>query len=252
MSSFTLEHARGLAENTFRFRPDKFETPDQQRWCGEADRPLLGNEKRLLDALRAGEQRYLECKAEIESIRQLRKSDAELPQRCAAITEDLQKATDALSRLDKVSREELNLIALQHDACFDEMYERLESVLSWLGEGADGFFPESNKSQGRKPGVSNGGVQRVPLQEFAKEIRNFLLHPDIGVKFSFEALTREDLDPIVREPISAAARLLYNATRILDHRVGIADVEAVMRAVNRYPDFREELLGDPAIDALTG
>src|SRR5437588_691652 len=104
MSSFTLEHACQLAENAFRFRPDKFESPDQQKRLGAADRPLAGKEQKLLEALRAGEQRYQECKAEIEAIRKLRKSDAELPQQCDAIADTLREIAKTLSRLDEVSR----------------------------------------------------------------------------------------------------------------------------------------------------
>ena len=52
-------------------------------------------------------------------------------------------------------------------------------------------------------------------------------------------------------PISASTRLLYDVTRVLDDRIELSDVAAIMRAVNRNPGFRTELLGDPAVDAIT-
>jgi hypothetical protein len=252
MSSFTREHAHRLAKNTFRYRPDKFGSPDHQKQCGKADQPLVGKEEKLLEALRAGEQRYFECKAEIETIRKLRKSDAELPQRCVAVANRLREIAEALSGFDGIAREEMNLIAVCQGSSFEEMSERLNDLLYWVAEGADeDFFPLVQKTAGAKLGMSKRGLFRVPFEEFAKELRGFLLRPDVGVKFGFESVTRDDLDPIICEPVSAAARLLYGATRILDDRVEVADVRAVMRAIKRKPEFRNELLGDPSVDAVT-
>jgi hypothetical protein len=252
MSSFTLQHARRLADNAFRYRPDKFRSPDQQKRCGEANRLLVGKEKELLEALRAGERRYLACNTEIKTIRKLRKSDVELPQKCAAMANSLQEVADALSGFDNIGREEMNLIAVSQGSSFEEMSERLNDLLYWVAEGADeNFFPPVQKTAGAKLGVGKGGLLRVPFEEFAKELRSFLLRPDVGVKFSFESIPRDDLDPTIYEPVSAAARLFYDAMRILDNGVKLGDVQAVIRAVKRKPEFRTDLLGDSAVDAHT-
>jgi hypothetical protein len=253
MSFFTLEHARLIADNAFRFRPDKFESPDQQKRLGEADRPLVGKEQKLLEALRAGEQRYRECKSEITAIGKLRKSDAELSRQCDGIADTLREIAEKLSRLDEVSREEMNAIALYQGSSFEDMSQRLDDLLDWFAKGADEAFPSPpvQKTAGAKLGMGKGGVFRVPLEEFAKELRNFLVQPDVGVKFSFEEVKREDLDPPINEPVSVAARLLYDAARILNDSVKIGDVRTVMGAVRRNPDFRGEFLGDPAVDDHT-
>jgi hypothetical protein len=252
VTEFTDKDARRFAANAFRFRADKFSSADEQIKLGQAHRPLVGKEKELLKALMSARRRYIACKDEIKTIRQLRKSDAELSEQCAAIAERLQQITDTLSGLDEISREELNLIALGQGSSFEEMCERLEDLLCWATEGADEeFFPPIQKTAGSKLGIGKGGVPRVPFEEFAKELRNFLLRPDIGMEFSFEDARRDNRDRTIHEPVSAAARLLYDATRTLDDRVKVTDVGAVMRAAKRKPEFRNELLGDPAVDALT-
>jgi hypothetical protein len=260
MSAFTLDHVRQLADNAFRFRPDKFKSADQQKRCGKALRQLVGKEDKLLEALRAGEQRYKECQAEISFIRELRRSDAALPQWCANLAETLGRIVDSLESLDQVSRHELDSVGRTQGSSFEQIRESLERARAWAEEGAKevdlnqqetpGPTKPQKTTRGRKPGVGKANVQRVPLEEFAKEIRTFWLH-ETSFKFSFEAITREDLDPVVREPVSAAARLLYYATRMLDPRVEVGHIEALMRAVNREPDFRTELLDDPIVTALT-
>jgi len=147
MSVFTIDLARQFVDNAFRSRPKQFRSADEQKRSGKAHRPLLGKDKELLEALRAGEQRYRECKAEIEVIRLLRKSDAELPRQCTATANSLQEITEALSRLDRISREELNSIALYQGSSFDEMYERLEKVLCCINEGTESFFLIARKRQ---------------------------------------------------------------------------------------------------------
>jgi hypothetical protein len=251
MTSFTLDHALRIAGNTFRFRPDRFGSADQQKRCGEADRPLVGKEQELLEALRADEQRYEQCKAEIRVIRKLRRSDADLPEWCANVADDLETIVESLASLDGISQDELDSIARKQGHSLEEIRGYLEKALSWAEDGAEELFPKPQKTRGRKPGVGKGNVQLVPLEEFAKEIRSFWLR-ETGFKFSFEATTRYDLDPIIREPTSAATRLLYDACRILDDRVDVIHIEALIRVINKNPEFRKELLGDPAVDALTG
>jgi hypothetical protein len=243
MSAFTIEHARQFADNAFRFRPDKFGTADKQKRSGEAHRPLVGKEEALLGALLAGEQRYEWCKEEISAIRKLRRSDAQVLHWCTNTAKELRKILESLDSLDPLSLDELDRISET------QVRQDFEKTLSWAQEGAEELFPKAPKGAGRKPGVGKRNVELVPLEEFAKEIRIFL--QEAGLSFSFDAITRHDLDPVAREPISVAARLLYDATRVLDARIELCNVEAIMRAVKRNPRFRTELLGDPAVDAIT-
>ena len=76
------------------------------------------------------------------------------------------------------------------------MHACINKVQQWFDAG--GRAPEiavsaGEKAAGRKPGVSNAGVIRLPLEEFAKEVRNFLISPDVRIGFKFEAITRHDL-----------------------------------------------------------
>ncbi|MBR0940243.1 hypothetical protein [Bradyrhizobium liaoningense] len=248
MTLFARHHAHALADDTFRFRIT-FDSADEQKRCGKAVQPLVGKEDALLKALRAGEQRYVECKTELQAIQKLRRADTDLPARCAKMGEKLKEVVQVLSVLDDVSRQELDSMAHLHGSSVQEMSGHLEKLLSCLDAGSEELFSKRQKTAGRKRGVGKGGVQRVPLEEFAKELRNFLLKE--GVPFTFEAATRDDRQPVDHVPVSAAARLLYRAARVLDRRVELSDIEAVIMAVNKKPEFREELLGDAMVDALT-
>ena len=251
MSVFTPANTQELAAIAFRFRIDKFSSPGEQAEAGEAHQPLVGKEDELLKALRAGEQRYSECRQELEAIRRLRKSDKELPDACADMARGLHSVKDDLTELDDFSRGQLDSIAQYKNSSIEEMHAYLEKLIEWLTKGAELHFPPQPKMPGRKPGVSNSGVLRLPLEEFAKEIMNFLASPEIQIAFSFEAIPRHDLENHPRELISAAARLLYEAARFLDPDVKVADIDGVMREVKDNPEFREELLGDKTVDALT-
>lgn len=248
MSVFTYQRAHALANETFRFSL-KFDSADEQKRCGMADRLLLGKEDALLKALRAGEQRYADCKTELQAIIKLRSADTKLPAQCATMSQKLREVLLALSALDEVSREELDSIARCRGSSSEEMSGYLRTVSAWLDSGTEELFSKRQKAVGRKRGVGKGGALRLPLEEFAKELRSFLL--EVGVAFTFEAITREDHQPPDREPVSAAARLLYGAARLLEPRVEVSDIEAVMKAVNQSPAFRDELLGDTMVEALT-
>lgn len=249
MSLFTPHHARALADETFRFQI-KYGSADKQKRDGKAIQLLVGKEDPLLRALRAGEQRYVECKTELQAIRKLRHAYNELPVQCAGMVKKLREVVQALSALDEVSREELDSMARCRGSSVEEMSRDLERHLGLLDEGSEELFSKRQKTAGRKRGVGKGGAQRLPLEEFAKELRVFLLEAE--VPFTFEAATREDCHPVDQVPVSAAARLLYGAARLLDQRVELSDIEAVIKSVNENPEFREELLGDAMVDALTG
>jgi hypothetical protein len=151
-----------------------------------------------------------------------------------------------------------------------EMHACINKVQQWFNEGgrAAGMVVSTHeKAAGRKRGVSNAGITRLPLEEFAKEVRNFLISPNVRIEFSFQAVTRSDKPAIrrrpastrgrllrkthPREPVSAAACLLHEASLLLDPRVQVADIDAIIRAVNQNPEFREELLEDEIVHALT-
>jgi hypothetical protein len=246
MSVFTPANTQELAAIAFRFRV-KFNSPEEQAERGQAHRPLVGKEDELLKALRAGEQRYSECRQELKAIRKLRKSENELPVLCADMARKLNSIKDDLTELDVVSREELDSAAQCQGSSIEEMHARLEKLLEWLIGGAEVYLPHQQKMPGRTRGAGNSGVLRLPLEEFAKELRNFLRSPEVGVAFRFDAVPRQDLENGRRELTSATARLLYEAARLLDPRVEVVDIEAVMRAVKRNPEFREELLDDPTV-----
>jgi len=251
MSPFNHFEAERLAAMAFRFRADKFTSHIQQNMCGNPHRPLVGKEHELLEVLLAGEQRYRDCKRELEIILDLRSSDRKLPVFCAQMANNLSVIQNALRGLDYVSRTEMDSIARCLGSDADEMHAHIDRVLQWLRARPDIEGIEGEKAVGRKRGLSNAGVLRLPLEEFAKEIRNFLLSPDVRIKFSFKAITRHDREGTPREPVSAAARLLYEGALLLDSRVEVADIDEVMRAVNQNPEFREELFDDPTVDSLT-
>ncbi|MCK1521999.1 hypothetical protein [Bradyrhizobium sp. 17] len=199
MSVFTRHHAHALADDTFRFRIT-FDSPNDQKGLGEAVQPLVGKEDALLKALRAGEQRYVECKTELQAIQKLRSAYTDLPAQCAGMGKKLREVAQVLSGLDDVSREELNSMAHPHGSSVEEMSEYLEKVLGWLDAGSEELFSKPQKTAGRKRGVGKGGSQRLPLEEFAKELRNFLLEERVA--FTFEAATREDRRPVDRVSFS--------------------------------------------------
>ncbi|MET4118797.1 hypothetical protein ABIB85_005426 [Bradyrhizobium sp. JR1.5] len=248
MSLFTPHHARALADETFRFQI-KYDSADEQKRLGKAIQLLVGKEDALLTVLRAGEQRYVDCKRELQDIRKLRYVYNELPVRCAGMAKKIREVVQALSAIDEISREELDSMARCRGSSVEEMTGDLERLLGLLDEGSKELFSKRQKTAGRKRGVGKGGAQRLPLEEFAKELRVFLL--EAGVAFTFEAATRQERHPVDHVPVSAAARLLYGAARLLDQRVELSDIEAVIKSVNEKPEFREELLGDATVDALT-
>jgi hypothetical protein len=269
MSVFTPEEARRLAALTFR-RSDKFSSASKQLEAGKAKQKLLGLENELLTVLRAAEQRYEDCRQEIDCISKLRRSDRYLPQFCADLARRLKAVKESLAKLDPISREELDSVARYQDSSTEEMHERIDVLLAWLQDAAHSPLDDeharisaANKAQpgvrvvarrkgGRKLGIGNSRVVRLPFEEFAKEIRNFLISPGVGIEFSFDDKTRDDLDPVIREPVSEAARLLYEAARLLDSRVEVADIDKVIEAVNENPEFRDELLDDKMVKVLTG
>ena len=242
MSKFTIEDARRLAALTFRYRPQDFDTPDAQIEAGKADRPLLGKEDKLLAALQAGEQRYNDCYEEVETIKALRKSDKELPARCATLAAQLSDIQGNLNRLDDVSRDELDSIAQGLGSSAAEMHTRIDDLLAWLREAA---MDDVNTAP-RKVGRKKGSIVRLALGEFAKEIRAFLISDEVRMQFGYQ-VDESDATKLM----SPAARLLFEASRYLEPGVDSADVKAVMAAVRRNAEFQEEFHGDPAVDALT-
>jgi hypothetical protein len=241
MSKFTMEEARRLAALTFRYLPQHFDTPDKQIQEGKADRPLLGKEDKLLVALQAGERRYNDCYKEVETIKALRKSDRELPARCATLAAQLSDIQCNLIRLDHVSRDELDSVAHWLGSSAAEMHARIGDLLAWLREAAMYDVDTASRKVGRK----KGSAVRLALAEFAKEIRK--LFDEVGMHFGFQA---DELD--VTKLMSPAARLLYGASRCLEEpSVGSADIKAAIVAANHDHDLRDEFHGDPAVDALT-
>jgi hypothetical protein len=262
MSVFTPEEVRRLAALTFR-RSDKFSSPGEQLAAGKAKQKLLGRENELLMVLQAAERRYEDCWQEVECIKKLRKSDRNLPQLCVDLASQLNTVKESLAKLDWISRQQLDLVARYQDSSADEMHERIDVLLAWLHDAAQPpWFDErahtstadrvrviAQGKAGRKLGIGDSRVVRLPFEEFAKEIRNFLI--SVGIEFSFDDISRDDLDPVIREPVSEAARLLYEAARLLDSRVEVADIDEVIGAVQKNPEFREELLDDKMVKVLT-
>ena len=202
MSVFSPTDARDLAAIAFRYRI----SPNENAQAGA--RALVGKEDELLIALRAGEQRYFACRQELQAIRGLRKSDKDLPEACGDLARRLRSIKDDLAKLGDFSRGQLDSIARYRSSTIEEMDAQFENLIQWLTQGAELRACPQPKAPGKKPGVSNFGVLRLPLEEFAKEIRNFLVSPEVRIPFSFEAIPRVDLEGEPRELISAAARLM--------------------------------------------
>jgi hypothetical protein len=150
MSNFTIQDARRLASLTFRYEPKHFDSPDRQIQAGEADRPLLGKEDKLLEALKAGERRYNDCYLEVETIRALRRSDRELSARCATLAAQLSDIKCKLIHLDDVSRNELDSIAHSLGSSAAEMHMRIDDLLAWLREPALDDVDTGTRKVGRK------------------------------------------------------------------------------------------------------
>jgi hypothetical protein len=242
MSKFTIEEARRLAALTFRYLPQHFDSPEEQIEAGKVDRPLLGKEHKLLAVLQAREQRFNDCYKEVETIKALRESDRELPARCAALVAQLSDINRSLTRLDGVSRDELDSIAHWLGSSAAEMHTRIDDLLAWLREAAMDDVDTARRKVGRK----KGSIVRLALGEFAKEIRAFLISDEVRMQFGYQV---DELD--ATKLMSPAARLLFEASRYLVPRVDSADIKAVMAAVRRNAEFQEEFHGDTAVDALT-
>ena len=248
MSVFTEEETDRLAALTFRFRLREFRTPDEQIHAGKADRPLLGKEDGLRAALRAAEQRYLDCSEEVKVIEALRRSERELPGRCAMLASQLINIKNSLVDLDVVSRTELDSIAHELGSSAAEMHEKIDDLMTWLQKTAEPSDPHERRKSGRKKGKN---VARLALEEFAKEMRLFLTSDGVGMRFGYEEIVRHDLETCPIELISPVARLLFEAAKLLNPELQIVDIKAVMAAVRRSQEFRNDFIGDSAVDALT-
>jgi hypothetical protein len=226
MSVFTKDEACRLAALTFR--------------AGDAGRPLVGKEDELLASLRKGERRFYDWNRHLESAKALGSWKEEFPSRCAIIASLLHKTKRGLNDLDKVSRDELDSIARTIGSSWSEMQTRIDELLHWLRQGI-GNPSFGRKKSGSLKGTSKKGVVRSPFEEFAKELRIFLISNRVKVRFSYNDIIRHDLKGKPTEATSAAARLLYEAAKVLDRRIKLADIEAVMAEIRRNPEFRVPL-----------
>jgi hypothetical protein len=246
-SVFTLEEARRLAALTFRFHEKKFASPEKQLEAGEAHQPLVGKEYELLAALKAGEERYRRSERAIAILRDLRNSDREFPRQCARLALTLRSVRQDLSDLSEVMLGQLNSIATYQGSSGAEVHARIEALITLFQEGARIPTRYKRKKAGKKLGKSNVGVDRPPLEEFAKEIRRVLILPDVDVNFGFEVAIRIESKKRSRLLVSPAARLLHEAALLLDKKVDIPDIKVVMKKVQQRPNFREDNPFDDAI-----
>lgn len=249
MSVFTEQESDRLAALTFRFRPREFSTPDEQIRAGKASRPLLGKKKvGLLAALQAAEQRYLDCIEEVDVIKALRRSERELPTRCAMLVDLLAEFRSRLVDLDVVARTELDVSANWLGSSAAEMHKKIDDLMTWLQQTAEPSYHHKRRKSGRKKGKN---VARLALEEFAKEMRLFLTSNDVGMRFGYEEIVRDELETCPIELVSPAARLLFEAAKLLNPDVQIGDIKPVMTAVRRSPEFRKDFVDDAGVDALT-
>ena len=97
MSRFSWEIARQLARDAFRYRVKDYASPEEQiiaeeRADTERSAPLVGNEHKLLDALRAAEKIYDEWLDEFLCLQNVRKLNATFSSDCQKLATDLERA----------------------------------------------------------------------------------------------------------------------------------------------------------------
>jgi hypothetical protein len=256
MTAFTMDLAHRLADGAFRFRPHRFSnSPEEQKKMGKAHRPLLGKEQSLLNALREAEERYREWSGEIRALKAMRRSDDQLRRDCDTLLGHLQQARLCLSHFGNASRDGVDAIA--SGVGFD--FSKLQSVLRRatyiakvgsedpLSQDGQRLRMKPSKRRGRKLNIGRNYVELIPLEEFAKVLKSFWVR-ETDQSFSFEAQLATWRRPIDREPTSAAARLLYDAGRILEPRLEVGHIEHIMRNIKHNPAFRTELLVDVFVD----
>lgn len=229
MSKFSGEKAREFAKQAF----------------GKAEHPLVGKTDGLLEALTAGEALYVQWRDEIEALKKLRNADADRFQRFLGFLESARRALGSLNDLDEITRAELASIASARGVSLEQIEKSFEEAIACAHEGIVAPFPRSPTQRGRKLGIGKIGLCVVPLEEFAKVLRNFWEKEVEGLKFSFH----EERNARARVPASAAARLLFEASRELDRRIAVSHIEYVMKAIKRQFKFRTDIFGDPKIDA---
>jgi hypothetical protein len=252
MTSFTLEHAHRLAGNAFRFRHERFTSPEEQEAEGLAQPPLLNKEQELFEVLTKAEELYLDWLRLLDGLRTMHEVDRTLSCNCSDLANELRDALACLSKIGELERCEFDNIVFGEGMSMERISRDLARALQ-CAEMAILEEDEADEDRGgRKPGIGKNGFWFVPLEEFAKTIRVYWKKAT-GLEFSFDAVTRHDLEPVVREPASPAARLLFYAARELDKNIELSHIEYVMKAVERNPDLRPERWdNDPKIDSVIG
>jgi hypothetical protein len=250
MSRFSNEIARRLAKNAFRYRVSEHASPEEQaekeQANGECSAPLLAKQDELLDALLAAENIYDQCLQEFLCLQKVRELNSSFPINCQTLKTHLERALACWERMGD-SQFELTLRAsdctypnpnVQH---FDQM---LRQMLACAEVGAQ---EQRFTYRGRPQGIGNSGVFLLPLEEFVKSLRLFWI-AEVSRVFGFDATDVEKIGPeaeITEECVlcSAAARLVWDAVRILDSRCTIGNVKEVMEAVHANPEFRLDING---------
>jgi hypothetical protein len=243
---FTKEDAEEIAAETFRFRYYQ----DQGK-ASAANRPLAGKENQLLEALNKAAAVYWDWMGVLEGLRKFHDVERSLSRKCSELVDLLQQSLSCLAALDVDERAEFDFIAEAADSSVTTIEEQLAHIVQSAHD-VQIKAKRPTAKRGRKPGIGKNDVWFVPLEEFAKVIRNFWISVT-GDGFTFDQAPREDLGPHIREPASESARLLFFAARKLEKRIEIAHIESVIEAVEQNPRFRPERWdNDPDIISVIG
>ncbi|WP_029583846.1 hypothetical protein [Bradyrhizobium sp. URHD0069] len=239
MSRFSDEIARQLARDTFTYRIKHYASPTEQAEA-ESPGPLVGKEDELLHALQAAEQIYDQFLEEFLCLEKMRALDAAMPKRCEELATHLERA---LSCWSEMAGRQLELIYTFGEPQPERAVQRFEQALRQMISCARfrAEEPRLPPKVGRPRGKGLSGVPLLPLEEFTKVLRQFWIQ-ETGSRFWFAETSMDHIDSELREPTSAAARLVWGAAKILDERCTLSNIKEVMAAVSKYPQLRDDIL----------
>lgn len=228
MSRFNLENAAELARQSYRLGVND---SDGERAIAMAASPLLGKETRLLEVLCDAETTFDEWQAGLgQARRQQQKLLASYPPDCKRLMKHLEKMRTCWESMQAYGGQyELacNSTNFETSAEAYGFIQNVDDLLQTMLAGAQAGSRQKKLSYRGRPAA------HIALEEFTKVVRSFWIE-EVEDKFGYDEDTLDQEDGR-REPISAAARLIMGAARILDSQYTLGNVREVIGAANRYP-----------------
>lgn len=244
MSRFNAQDVAGLVLRAVRLPVD---TSDEQAQRAQNNAPLLGKETALLAALQKAEAAHDEHLAAIGEERGRIKALADARGEAKRLADHLGAALYTWSAMSDEARASVAWFAHASgngagewdgtDRYLGEVTRDLHQRLRAVHTAAVAAFSDIKFAAGRTKGISQSSGERTelgPLIAFASVLRDFWQAETGDSRFGYEDGTRDQLDGKL-VPVSAPARLVWEASQFLDPDYTLPNIETVFVALNAGP-----------------